>query len=156
MILLVDGRSGSGKTTLAATLAAEASGVVVHMDDLYPGWRGLQAAAQLAVRLILEPLARGETARWRRWDWHRGARAEQHELSPGTPLVLEGCGSLTRASRALADRAIWIDCDAETRHARALARDGDDSWWRMWRAQEDRLIALEQPRSLADEVRRCV
>lgn len=155
MILLIDGRSGSGKTVLADMLAGDLGATVVHMDDLYEGWHGLQAAALYAVRQILEPLSLGEPARWQRWDWAAGTRAEWHELPAGSSLVLEGCGSLTRASRELADRAIWLACDETTRRARALARDGDDSWWQMWREQEDRLIALEQPRSLADEVRDC-
>ena len=48
-IILVDGRTGSGKTTFAAALQnrlfqkGESAPRVIHMDDLYEGWDGLQA-----------------------------------------------------------------------------------------------------------------
>ncbi|QCR19024.1 hypothetical protein [Agrococcus sp. SGAir0287] len=152
---LLDGRSGSGKTVLADALAAELGGVVVHMDDLYPGWDGLDAGSRYALERILAPLARGEDAVWRRWDWAAHARAEEHRLPAGSALVLEGCGALSRASAPLAERALWLDCDEPTRRARALARDGVDDWWERWRAQEDAFYAREGSRGLATEVRGC-
>ena len=154
-IWLVDGRSGSGKTVLADALAAELGGVVVHMDDLYPGWDGLAAGSAYAFERILAPLARGQEALWRRWDWAAGARAEEHRLPAGSALVLEGCGALSRASAPLAERTIWLECDEATRRARALARDGVDDWWERWRAQEDAFYAREGSRALATERRGC-
>lgn len=155
MIWLIDGRSGAGKTRLAGILGAELGAHVVHLDDCYPGWDGLAAGADYALHRILEPLAAGRAARWQRWDWAANRRAEWHTLDAGTSLVVEGCGSVTPATRALADHAIWIECDEATRRARALARDGEDSWWDGWRRQEDRHIAAHDPARLADEVRTC-
>lgn len=154
-IWLLDGRSGSGKTVLADALAAELGATIVHMDDLYPGWGGLEAGSAYALERILLPLSRGDDAAWRRWDWAAHARAEEHVLAAGTHLVLEGCGALSRAAAAVAERAIWLACDEDTRRARALARDGVDDWWEGWRAQEDAFYAREGSVGLASEVRGC-
>jgi cytidylate kinase len=154
-VWLLDGRSGSGKTVLAHALADELGAAVVHMDDLYPGWEGLDAGSAYALERILVPLARGDDAVWRRWDWEADARAEEHRLPAGSALVLEGCGALSRASAPLAERAIWLECDEPTRRSRALARDGVDDWWEGWRAQEDAFYARERSCELATEVRGC-
>jgi cytidylate kinase len=154
-VWLLDGRSGSGKTVLADALATELGGTVVHMDDLYPGWGGLDAGSAYALERIVLPLSRGEDAQWRRWDWAADARAEQHLLPAGSALVLEGCGALSRAAAAVAERAIWLECDERTRRARALARDGADDWWEAWRDQEDAFYAREASAALASEVRGC-
>ena len=89
-IWLLDGRSGSGKTVLADALAAELGGAVVHMDDLYPGWGGLEEGSAYALERIVRPLARGEDAVWRRWDWAADARAEARlgkNHGPGAPRM---------------------------------------------------------------------
>lgn len=162
-IVLIDGRSGSGKSTLAErlveALGGAAAGVdLVRMDDLVPGWRGLAEGSATASASIVAPLARGELARWTRWDWTAGGPdgdgdwGEELHREPGGTLVLEGCGSLTRASAPLAARSVWIEAPEDARHARARRRDGDDSWWEGWREQEDALYSLEGSRSLADLV----
>ncbi|SDR69651.1 isopentenyl transferase family protein [Agrococcus carbonis] len=152
-VTLIDGRSGAGKTALAARLAAETGARVIHMDDLYAGWHGLATGSRLLERAILAPLAAGSPAVWRRWDWAVGDWGDEDRAEPGAPLIVEGCGSLTIASREHASRAIWLEAPEEVRHARALERDGDDSWWALWREQEDTHIAANDPASLADEVR---
>src|SRR3546814_20216068 len=44
-LLCIDGPAGSGKTTLAEGIsdAFPGSSLVIHMDDLYLGWSGLDA-----------------------------------------------------------------------------------------------------------------
>ncbi|SFS16188.1 Uridine kinase [Agrococcus baldri] len=152
-ITIVDGRSGSGKTELAERLAAETGARVIHMDDLYAGWHGLATGSRLLERGILAPLAAGAVAVWRRWDWSLGDWGPEDRAEPGQALIIEGCGSLTIESRLHADRSIWLDAPEAVRRARALRRDGDDSWWMLWRAQEDAHIAANDPASLADEQR---
>lgn len=152
MITIVDGRSGAGKTELAARIAAATGARVIHMDDLYAGWHGLATGSHLLERGILAPLAEGRRAVWRRWDWAAGDWGAEDAAEPGEPLVVEGCGSLTIATRAHADRAIWLEAPEDVRRARALARDGDDAWWGLWREQEDAHIAANDPARLADEV----
>ncbi|MBN9240484.1 MAG: ATP-binding protein [Micrococcales bacterium 70-64] len=146
MIVLVDGRSGSGKSELATLLAERLGAQLVRLDDVYPGWDGLDAASA-AVPGILT------TGRWRRWDWATSSPAEEHVVDLARPLIVEGVGALSRASRPLADRALWVELDAATRKRRALARESYFAQhWGAWAAQEDRFIAREDPRSLADAV----
>lgn len=153
MITLIDGRSGSGKTQLAARLAAETGARVIHMDDLYAGWHGLATGSRLLERAILAPLAAGGAAEWRRWDWAASAYLHPERAEAGEAIIVEGCGSLTLASRQHATHTIWLEASESVRRARALERDGDDSWWLLWRAQEDAHIAANHPAALADEVR---
>lgn len=153
VITIIDGRSGSGKTALAARVARELGARVIHMDDLYAGWHGLASGSRLLERGILLPLASGESARWRHWDWAAGDWGVADQVDPTESLVVEGCGSLTLESRRHADHAIWLEAPEHVRRERALARDGDDSWWELWRTQEDAHIAANDPAAIADEVR---
>ena len=155
MTVLLDGRSGAGKTTFAAELQSVwGVGTVVHLDDVYPGWDGLQAASRHVEEELLVPRHAGRPGRWRRWDWTAGEFAEWHVVEPDQPLVLEGCGALTVENRALADLGIWLDCAEPIRKHRALARDGATfaATWDRWAAQECEHIARNRPRALADVV----
>ncbi len=161
-LVLVDGPSGSGKSTLADALVRDgdlAAGLppgaqLLRLDDVYPGWDGLAAAARHLERHVLQEMRPDGRPRWRRWDWAAGAPAEWHDLDPARPLVVEGCGSLTRVAARLATRRIWVEADDAVRRARAIARDGDafarewERWDAQWRAHVDR----DDPRALADVV----
>lgn len=150
-MLLIDGRSGSGKTELARGIVAGVPHAqLVRLDDLYPGWGGLEAGSRIAHDEILA----SATPRWRRWDWITGRHAEWHELDPDRPLVIEGCGALSRDNRALATFGIWVALDAETRKRRALDRDGDSyaPHWDEWAAQENAFLTRENPAAHADAV----
>ncbi|WP_430592709.1 ATP-binding protein [Humidisolicoccus flavus] len=155
MITLIDGRSGSGKTSFAELIAHRLDAQIVHMDDLYLGWDGLQAGSDYAHEHVLVPLSEGNDARWQRWDWASGERAEWQRHPAGTPLILEGCGSLSRANHALAERSFWLEAPESVRHRRILLRDGDDSWWEGWKAQETEFYDRERSASLPG-VRRAV
>jgi len=150
-VLLIDGRSGSGKTELArAVVAGVPEAQLVRLDDLYPGWGGLEEGSRAVHDGILASAHPG----WRRWDWATGAHAEWHELDPGRPLVIEGCGALSRANRALSTFGIWVALDQATRKRRALARDGDSyaPHWDEWAAQEEEFLTRENPAAHADAV----
>ena len=149
-VVLVDGRSGSGKSTIARELAAALGAELVRMDDLYPGWDGLDAGS----RHVHDELLTTSAPRWRRWDWHADRPAEWHAVDAARALVIEGCGALSRANRARATLGVWVELDDATRKERALARDGLDyaAHWARWAAQEDAFIARENPRNLADLV----
>lgn len=162
--LLIDGRSGSGKTELADSLlralrAAGADPQALRAEDLYPGWDGL-AEGSLAVARALG------AGGYRRFDWAAGEFAEWVRIDPRSPLVIEGCGAITRANLAAARswarahaggsvRSVWLDAPAAERKRRALARDGDAyaPHWDRWAEQEDAHYALHAPWRLADEVR---
>ena len=143
--VLIDGRSGSGKTELARALVDAWPGAqLVRLDDLYPGWDGLDAGS-LAVESILR------TLRWQSWRWATGAPGEWRELDASMPIVIEGVGAISRASRPLVDVATWVELDDATRKVRALRRDGAAyaPHWDRWAAQELRFIERENPRALA-------
>jgi cytidylate kinase len=146
-IVLIDGRSGSGKTRLATALAGVLGAQLLRLDDVYPGWDALEGASGQVSDIL-------ETGRWRRWDWGAGRLAEWNTLDLGRPLIVEGSGALTRASRDRATFGIWVELDASTRKTRALARDGAmyEPHWDAWAAQEQRHFERERPDLLADFV----
>ncbi len=91
---------------------------------------------------------------YRSWDWSRNAPGPWRTLSATRPLVIEGCGAITPASRALAGLAIWVELDEPRRRHRALARDGASfaAHWDEWAAQETDHWLASHPRELADLV----
>ncbi len=146
--ILIDGRSGSGKTELARSLVQLWPDFqLLRLDDFYPGWDGLDAGSAAVAGIL-------RTHRWRSWDWAGDRPGAWHELDPLRPLVVEGVGAISRASRALADAALWVELDAATRKQRALARDGEvfAAHWERWAAQEEQFISREHPAELADAV----
>ncbi len=162
-IVLIDGRSNSGKSTLAAEIQniifkdGESAPRVVHMDDLYLGWNGLQAGVDYLQRFILKPLSDSYIAQWREFDWanpgepgYEARNGEWREFSGGTPLIVEGCGALNQLSAPLADVRVWLEVDQETRHQRWLAREGSNEYWAEWAAQEEEFYAREKSSELAD------
>lgn len=154
-VVLIDGPSGVGKTTVADALVSawpETGLQRVNMDDLYPGWEGLGAASRAVVEHLLRPIRDRRTGWWRRWDWSEATAAEWHRASPLRPLLVEGCGSLSRESSDLADVRVWIDGERDVRRRRALSRDRGafDPYWELWEGQTREFIARERPAELAD------
>ena len=63
-VVAVDGPSGAGKTDFGALLAHRLPhALVLHMDDLYPGWDGLMQAISDLHTQVLTPIARGGQGR---------------------------------------------------------------------------------------------
>ncbi|HTE62194.1 MAG TPA: hypothetical protein VK631_17710 [Solirubrobacteraceae bacterium] len=148
-VVLIDGRSGAGKSTLAGELAPLLGAQLVSLDDLYPGWGGLEAGSAAVAGMVLSDRDPG----WRRWDWASGSAAEWHPLDPSLPLVVEGCGAFSRANRARATLGVWVELPAAERRRRALEREpGFASHWGEWAAQERAFAAREHPRALADVI----
>lgn len=145
-VVLIDGRSGAGKTTLAQGLAPLLDAQLVSLDDVYPGWDGLEAGSAAVAGMLGH-----EDPGYVRWDWAAAREAGRHPLDPGRALVVEGCGAISRASRSLASLAIWVDAPEDERRRRALARDpGFAPYWDHWAAQELEHLAREDPPALAD------
>ncbi len=152
VVVAVDGPSGSGKTTLAGQVAQRLPAGIVAMDDLYPGWDGLAAAVGLVTRQVLEPLAQGRPAAYRRWDWERGEWAEPVDVAPERFLVLEGCASSVLPAGAYAAVRVWVDADPAVRMRRGVERDGEAyrPHWERWARQEAALFAADRTRERAD------
>lgn len=157
-IILIDGRAGSGKSTMAAKLQnelfkqGESMPRVIHMDDLYEGWQGLALGADYLQRIILNPLLTKKSSNWQEYNWQLGQRERWREFSGGTPLIVEGCGSLNQYTSTVANISIWLEVDEETRRRRWQERDGDifDQYFDIWAAQELDFIAKEKSPTLAD------
>jgi uridine kinase len=157
-IVLIDGRAGSGKSTFADALQqqlfrdGESAPRVIHMDNIFEGWDGLALGSDYMVRFILQPLARRETASWQDWSWVKNHRSSWREFSGGTPLIVEGCGSLTERSKEHADISIWLEASEETRRERWIQRERHLEKFDFWAAQELDFYAREKSQSLADLV----
>ena len=133
-VVTIDGYSGSGKSTLAAALARLVNGwQVLHLDDWYPGWDGLEAGGDIARRIAAD-LRGGRASSYEAWDWENGTTGATIRV-PLVPTIIEGCGAI----EAEADLAIWIaDPGEDERRARALARDGQTyaPYWQRWAEQD--------------------
>ena len=157
-IVLIDGRAGSGKSTFAEALQqqlfrdGESAPRVIHMDNIFEGWDGLALGSDYMVRFILQTLARRETASWQDWSWVKNQRSSWREFSGGTPLIVEGCGSLTERSKEHADISIWLEASEETRRERWIQRERHLEKFDFWAAQELDFYAREKSQSLADLV----
>ena len=86
--VLIDGPSGAGKTWTSAALAERTNWRVVHLDEFYPGWHGLDKGSDMVAEQVLRTMNPGY---WR-WDWEAGA--------PGDWASLDG--AMTSSWRAWA------------------------------------------------------
>jgi uridine kinase len=147
-VVLIDGGAGSGKTTLATHLQADWPGPrfqLVGMDEFYPGWHGLAAASAMMPAVITGD---GFTT----WNWAHATPGPRRTLDPNAPLIIEGCGALTLASKALASLTIWLEAPEAVRRERALTRDGElfAPHWQQWAEQEAEHWRIDRPWELAD------
>ena len=157
-IIVIDGRAGAGKSTLALDLqnelfrSGESMPRIIHMDDLYEGWNGLALGAEYLQRVVLGPLLTTGTSSWQEYNWELEQRDRWREFSGGTPLIIEGCGSLNGYTSQVAQLRVWLDVSVEIRKQRWLERDGHifDQYFDSWAAQELDFIAREKSPDFAD------
>jgi len=153
-LVSIDGPAGSGKSTLAASIAElEPAARIVHMDDLYDGWKGLGSVAR-QISTLVRPLALGRPGFYRRYDWHRGDFAETVDVEPVPLLVLEGVGSGRAELATMITVLVWVSAPRTLRRERGLARDGDAlaPQWDGWMHQEDAHFATQRTAERADIV----
>jgi len=124
VVVGIDGMSGSGKSEFAQRLAAELAAPVLSTDDLVPGWDGLAASVGLLTDWVLRPLAAGQPARWRKYDWLAGRPGEWVDLDPGDLLVVEGCCTGLFPAASYLDYLVWIAVP-EAERRRRLERRAD-------------------------------
>ena len=155
-VLALDGPSGAGKSTLAdellTALPVETT-ALVRMEDLYPGWDGLEAATLRLATEVLPPLRRGEPARIRRWDWDRDRYGTVQDVVPAKLVtIVEGVGSGTLAAASSISALVYLDAPEQVRYQRAMTRDGEGyrPHWERWAAQERAYFAREDPAGRAD------
>ena len=128
-IFAIDGVAGSGKTTLAAQLHLDLPGAqVVHMDDLYNGWKDplTQELTKRVINEILNPFLEGNEVIYRKFNWHQNVFDEAIIIPSSQTLLLEGVGAGQSAFRKMLSRIIWVEFDAESGFERVIARDGEE------------------------------
>jgi uridine kinase len=172
-LVCVDGPAGSGKSTLAGRIAGALDGlpaaalgagpadssarvrtVVVHLDDLYEGWTGLDGVWDRLRAQVLDPLAAGSPGRYQRYDWVAGRFAEWVDLPVPDVLIVEGCGSAPRTVDGRSVLVVWVGAPATVRLDRGLDRDGESmrAEWERWMVLEAEHFAREGTRARADVV----
>ncbi|MFC7276491.1 uridine kinase [Paractinoplanes rhizophilus] len=155
-LIAVDGPSGAGKTTFALRLAKQLDAPVVHTDDLLDGWDDQFTFWERLERQVLGPLRRGETATYRRYQWHLGKFAGPPvRVDPAPAVLVEGVSAARREIRPELSLAVFVVAPSDLRLRRSVARDGDDSiafraYLERWRAAEDRHFAEDDTRAAAD------
>lgn len=126
---------------------------VLHLDDLYEGWSGLEGTLwpRLSAQ-VLEPLRRGEPGCYQRYDWVLDRFAEWVPLPVPQVLVLEGCGAARRDGDPLASLRVWVQAPDDLRLARGLLRDGEGARerWIAWMRDEAAHFAAQDTRRRAD------
>lgn len=153
-LVCVDGPAGSGKTTLAAALAPHLGAQVLHMDDLYEGWTGLEQGPERLREWVLEPLVQGTPGRYRRYDWGLSRYVERHTVPLGDFLVVEGVGSASLLAEPFAPFVVWVEAPDDVRLARGISRDGEAmaEQWRRWMVVEAEHHRVNRTRERADVV----
>ena len=152
-VILIDGHSGSGKTDFAKSLAVECGYEMLSLDEVYPGWDGLDAGQALVAKRLLPAWLSTGAVTVPQWDWATMSYASSRLVPDAPGLVVEGCGAISQASMALAVRSIWLDAAESIRFERAIGRDGESYrvQWKRWALQEQRFLLLHRTRDLAGE-----
>jgi uridine kinase len=145
----IDGAGGAGKSTLAATMSDK----IVSTDDFVTapwGWYDFERLR----REVIDPLLRGEPARYQRMDWTDGELKDWHVVEPGGVVVIEGVAALDVRLRDAYDHRIWVETPREICFRRGLERDGEDALplWEVWAEKERRYWEEQRPREAADEI----
>lgn len=151
-LVCVDGPAGSGKTTLAGRLADQLGATVLHLDDMYEGWSGLDGLGERLEEQVLAPLAAGAPARYQRYDWAGARFADWVDLPVPRVLVIEGCGSAAQAVAQRAGLVVFVEAPAQVRLERGVARDGEAlrPEWLRWMDLEATHFTRERTRERAD------
>ena len=156
-LVLIDGPSGAGKSTLADAVRRAwpaPSPQLVRLDDVYPGWHGLERASRQLARSLVARLDRGSVGTWQRWDWRAGRPAAIENVRPGGSLIIEGCGAFATGAPDRPAVRVWVGAADGVRRRRALDRDAGafDSYWDVWERQWRRYVQRTDPARSADLV----
>jgi uridine kinase len=147
----VDGHAGSGKTTFAGRLAAALGGApVLHLDDIATHEELFTWTGRL-LREVVEPLGRGEHARYRPYDWRERHFGTARALPPAPVVLMEGVGAGRRALRPHLAALLWMELPREEAWTRGRGRDGEaqEEFWDGWVTAEHRHFAEDPSRPYA-------
>lgn len=157
LLVTLDGPAGAGKTTLADDVwpllaRTGTTAEIVHLDDLYDGWAGLDETltAHLASWIVL-PLRDGLPVRHPVYDWHAGRYTQWRDVPDSDVLLLEGVGAGQPVTAAAAALRVWVTAPPEVCRQRAIARDGGSTrdHWGTWVARQEAHFAWSGAREAA-------
>jgi uridine kinase len=125
---------------------------VAHTDD-FASWQEPVDWWPRCLRDLLEPLARGDAARYVPTAWG-GEPRDAVEIPSGGTIVLEGVTASREAFRPSLTFAIWIETPRDLCLRRGLERDGAAAraQWERSLAKEDGYIERERPYEHADAI----
>lgn len=157
-VVATDGRGAAGKSTFAARLHSALTETasptaVLHTDD-FASWDTFFGWWPRLEEQVLAPWARGEEARYRRYDWQTREFGPWESLPPPSVLILEGVGSGRTAGADRLSMLIWVQTDEPTRRLRARIRDGAQlrEFWQLWIDAEETHFRLDPTAGRADIV----
>lgn len=142
----IGGHGGAGKTTLARAIP---NAQIVSTDEF---WTGAGFDLDRLGRDALEPLARGEEARFTSFDWATQTQRGVRTVEPSGVVIVEGVCALHRELRDAYAVRIWVDAPYDVRLARGVARDGEaarQTWLERWIPAEERYVERDDPISCA-------
>lgn len=162
-LVAIDGLPVSGKSTLAQRLEDEFGASVIHLDDFVRPegeWRDRAVPAFPFPYFryndfmgAVADLSEGRIARYRLFDWATGRLSEDWRIvRPDGLCVVEGVSALHPDLAPRYHLRLWIESDASSTLAAALARGGGD-WEDAWQNLFMPSVALymaSDPRQRAD------
>lgn len=124
---------------------------MLHLDDIACHDALFAWTGRLATQVI-EPLGRGETARYAPYDWRTRRFGPPRALPPAPVILVEGVGAGRRALRPWLACLLWMELPREESWARGRSRDGEEQrdFWDGWVGAERRHFADDPSRSFAD------
>lgn len=149
-ILAIDGRCASGKSTLAALLAEEYACPLFHLDDFFlrPEQRTPERFAQPGGNVdrerflaeVLEPLRRGETVRFRRFDCGSLTLEPERAVAPGRLNIVEGAYAMHPELAPYYDCSLFLHVSPQEQRRRIQARNGGraEMFFTRWIPLEER------------------
>ncbi len=124
---------------------------MLHLDDVATHEELFTWTGRL-LRQVVEPLRRGEPARYAPYDWTARSFGPSRELPAAPVILLEGVGAGRRALRPYLARLLWMELPHEEAWTRGQQRDGEaqSEFWDGW-VRAERLHFAEDPsRPFAD------
>jgi hypothetical protein len=153
-LIAVDGHAGSGKSTFADRLAAALGGApVLRLDDLATHAELFAWTDRLRTQ-VLDPLSRGEPARYAPYDWTARRFGPPRTLEPAPVMLVEGVGAGRAAVRPFLAGLLWIEGERGASWEQGRLRDGPalSDFWDGWTAEESRHFAADPSYPFADAV----
>lgn len=159
-LIAIDGGGAAGKSTLAGLLARALPGChVVAVDDLYlpsdtpnDTWN-CYFDVQRLIHDVLEPASNHQPLRYQRYNWKAGHLDDWMTVDGYQTLIVEGVNSLHPEARHYYDYSIWLECPAEERLTRGIARDGHHhrhTWQDVWLPADEAYRQTHQPHLAAN------